>query len=386
MSCVKQIVGILGYLLIALTLNACQSTSKPFRQVVPPTFHSQDFELKQQISIESEHEIFALNQQAKHFIRQTMQLMRRPEEKMKSLIHGVFDRSKMNLLYRGDANTVASDTFNNRSANCLSMSIMMYSLANEAGFDVKFQEVIVPEYWTRREGYTLLNGHINLKVSTKNANTAFSFYRPSYQVDFDPQAARNSLPKKMVSKQYVVAMFYNNKGANQDFDRAYVYFTEALKLKPTFQSAWINLGILYRHKGLFEQAEQAYKYALNIDDKSLTAWENLAHLYTYTNRQELAKTLFTKIQSQRKRNPYYHLTLGEQHYERKNWDEALAHFRRALALDRSRHEVYFGLAKVYFELGELERSERFLKQARTKADSRSLVSKYQNKLDFLHEL
>ena len=64
---------------------------------------------------------------------------------MEALIYGVFDRSKMNLLYRGDANTLASETFNNRAANCLSLSIMMYALATEAGFDVKFQEIMVPD-------------------------------------------------------------------------------------------------------------------------------------------------------------------------------------------------------------------------------------------------
>lgn len=390
MSCVKELKIIISCVCLNVLLMGCQSTSKQFSLVPAPDLYSQGFEASRLIKIESEQDIFRLNAEAKHFIRKTMGLMRRPEEKMEALIYGVFDRSKMNLLYRGDANTLASETFNNRAANCLSLSIMMYALATEAGFDVKFQEIMVPEYWTRRQGFTLLNGHINLKVSTKNTNTAFTFYRPAYQVDFDPQVARKSLPKKIVSKQDVVAMFYNNKGADAilkgDYDTAYAYFSSALTLMPKFQSAWINLGILYRQKGLFEQAEQAYKFALSNNDKSLTAWENLAHLYRLTDRAEEADVILAKVQRARSRNPYYHLNLGEEQLERKNWDEALDHFKHALALDRSKHEVYFGLAKVYFELGELKRSERFLKQAKLNADSRQIAGKYQNKLNFLHDL
>lgn len=69
--------------------------------------------------------------------------------------------------------------------------------------------------------------------------------------------------------------------------------------------------------------------------------------------------------------------------EQKHWDQALAHFRRALALDRGKHEVYFGLARAYFEIGELQQSERYFKQAKNKASNKYDEDRYQTKLDFL---
>jgi tetratricopeptide (TPR) repeat protein len=93
-----------------------------------------------------------------------------------------------------------------------------------------------------------------------------------------------------------------------------------------------------------------------------------------------------EVEYKRNRNPYYHLNLGEQEMEQEHWDQALAHFRRALALDRSKHEVYFGLARAYFEIGELQQSLRYLKQAKIKAHNRQDEDKYQNKLDFLGDL
>lgn len=370
--------------------SACQSTSKPINITSIPVIYDQGFTSEVTYNIESEEQIFHLDKVATEFVRKTAGVKKRHVDRMEALVHDVFDRSEMNLLYRGDANTLASETFHARAANCLSMSIMMYALAKEAGFKVDFQEIIVPEYWTRRDGYSLLNGHINLKISLKNTSSVFLFNPTSYQVDFDPQSSRKSLPKKIVTKQDIVAMFYNNKGADallkSNFQVAFQYFKEAILIKPTFESAWINMGILYRHMGYFTQAEEAYKYVLKLDESSLTAWENLAHLYNFTDRKEQAQTIFSKVESKRRRNPYYHLNLGEEQIERKNWDEAIAHFRKALSLDRGRHEIYFGLARVYFEIGELQQSERYLKQAKNNARNKNLEMEYQNKLSFLHDL
>ena len=64
----------------------------------------------------------------------------------------------------------------------------------------------------------------------------------------------------------------------------------------------------------------------------------------------------------------------------------MAHFQKALSLDRHRHEIYYGLARVYFQIGELKQSERYLKQARNKAGSEDLEETYQNKLSLLSKL
>jgi Flp pilus assembly protein TadD len=270
------------------------------------------------------------------------------------------------------------------------MSIMTYALATEAGFDVDFQEIMIPEYWTRRAGFSLLNGHINLNMLAPHDPNVFVFNTRSYQVDFDPQSSRRGLPKKVVSKENIVSMFYNNKGADavlrKDYVSAYAYFRAALLLQPSFHSAWINLGILYRLSHYFPQAESAYHHALVLKSDSLTALENLAYLYTVTGRNEEATEILAKVEEQRNSNPYYHVNLGEQEMEQKHWDQALAHFRKALSLDRGKHEVYFGLARVYFEIGELQQSERYLKQAKNTANNKQDEQRYQSKLEFLSSL
>jgi Flp pilus assembly protein TadD len=375
--------------IIIVFFSACQSIVVHI-PITKPLLYDQGFPGFSQIIIESEQQVFYLDDKAKAFVASTIKPMHNNAEQMEALVKAVFDRSKMNLLYQDDANTNANDTFYSQTANCLSMSIMTYALATEAGFDVDFQEIMIPEYWTRRSGFSLLNGHINIKMMAPKQPNILEFHRRSFQVDFDPQPLRYGFPKKLVSKQTVLSMFYNNKGADaflrKDYVSAYAYFREALVVKPNFDAAWINLGILYRVSEYFPEAEKAYQYALVIHPNSLTALENLAYLYTFTDRNIEAANILAKVEAHRNSNPYYHVLLGEQDMEQKNWEQALAHFRRALALDRGKHEVYFGLARAYFEIGELQQSERYLKQAKHTSINKRDEDRYQTKLEFLSNL
>ncbi|MFT4746889.1 MAG: tetratricopeptide (TPR) repeat protein [Congregibacter sp.] len=376
-------------IIVSLFFSACQSAIVK----IPPSEHllyDQGFSGFAEVSIQSEQQIFHLDDIAKAFVASTLKPLDNKNAQMEALVKAIFDRSELNLLYQGDANTNANDTFHFQAANCLSLSIMTYALASEAGFNAYFQEIIIPEYWTRRAGFSLLNGHINIKILAPKQADVFVLSSQSYQVDFDPQPLRYGFPKKVVSKQAVLSMFYNNKGAdaflNKEYVTAYAYFRKALMIKPNFDSAWVNLGILYRLSELFPQAEKAYQHALVINSDSLTALENLAYLYTFTGRNEEAEKILVKVDAQRNNNPYYHVNLGEQEMEQKHWHQALTHFRRALALDKGKHEVYFGLARAYYEIGELQQSERYFKQAKNKAGNKHDEDKYQSKLEFLSRL
>lgn len=383
------ILKILVSFIMLVLCSACQTrvvqvpTSKPI-------LYDQGYAGFSKINIESGQQVFYLDKAAKAFVTSSIHPRDSKIDQMEALVKAIFDRSKLNLLYQGDANTNATDTFHAQAANCLSMSIMTYAMADEAGFDVDFQEIMIPEYWTRRAGFSLLNGHINIKILAPKEPNHIVLNRKGYQVDFDPQSSRRGLPKKVVSKEAVLSMFYNNKGADavlrKDYVSAYAYFREALVVKPNFHSAWINLGILYRISGYTPQSEKAYLHALAINPESLTALENLAYLYTLTGRNAEAEEILVKVEGKRNNNPYYHVNLGEQEIEQKHWDQALTHFRKALALDRGKHEVYFGLARVYFEIGELQQTERYLKLAKNKASNKQDEDKYQSKLEFLSRL
>ena len=333
---------------------------------------------------ESGSEIFALSAQAIAFARGSQSPHYSDRENINALVSHIFDHSELGLLYRNNANTKASETFNNRAANCLSLSIMTYAMAKAAGLSPQFYQVEIPEYWTRRDGYNLLNGHINMRISPARNMADLRFSEAYMDVDFDPQAIRNLFKREPVTRKQVVAMFYNNKGADaliaNSYSKAYAYFRAAVQADPTLSQAWLNLGVLYRKNEAFEAAEASYRQALKLNNDNLTAWENLAILYQYTGRKHESSEILTRIERKRQDNPFYHFILGEEAMDSGDARMALSHYRRAYKLDRQQHEVLFGLGKAYYELGDISQAERFLTRASEQ------VNKTQDKYRYLSKL
>jgi tetratricopeptide (TPR) repeat protein len=376
-------------LLIVLLLTGCQSSAMQVSSA-KPVLHDEVFADFEAYPLESKQQIFELNDDAKTFVAQSLKGVFNPIDQIEMLVRSVFSRSEFNLLYRADANTTATQTFENRAANCLSMSIMTYSLAKEAGFGVRFQDISVPEYWTRREGHSLLNRHINLQVLPKPDRNSMRFLTMGFEVDFDAQATRKHFPKSFLTLNQVHAMFYNNKGADAlmqgHYEKAYAYFRGAITLEPESAATLANLGFLYRLSGHFQFAEESYLQAIRIDQDNLTAWKNLAFLYEHTQRFDKATEISNRVEAKRAKNPFYHVNLGDMEYENKNWQLALDHYRAALKIDKSYHEVFFGLGKTYFELGDLARSQHYLKLAKKKSRTEQEEEIYQGKLALLSRL
>lgn len=365
-------------------LVACQSTERKVTSASPTLLDDSLFPSYGLFPVETPEEIFYLDEEAQQFAERAVYESSASEKNVKRLVKSIFGRSEHGVLYRNSANTTANTTFSNRAANCLSLSIMAYALAEHAGLKATFYEVDIPEYWTRRDGFSLLNGHINLRVSVPNEPLLVSIGSSYADIDFDPQMIQSDFPRNAVPKERVLSMFYNNKGADalvaNSYSRAYSYFRAAATLSPSLQQSWVNLGVLYRMVGAYEQAELAYKHALTINDSHLTAWENLAILYIHQERDEEAKAITEMVEARRRSNPYYHFILGEQDYDEGKYARAIEHYQRALRIDDSRHEILISLARTYHQLGDVNNAQRYLEKAVRHSPNEQDRSRYMSKI------
>ena len=373
-------------LLASLLLAGCQSTA--VIQIDPTlSFHDDLFPDYQDFYIETAEEVFFIDQSMKNFVDEKINRNRDSDIQIKALSDAIFDRSDLNLLYKNDANTVAEETFSNRSANCLSLTIMTYALADYANFSVHFQQVDTPELWVRREGNNLLNRHVNLRLYKKTKSNIVLFKQTSYQLDFDRRAQSLRLPAKKIDKKRVLAMFYNNKAADalikERYSQAYAYFRAALTLDPMFTEAWTNFGLLYRRTGHIKLAEESYLKALTINKNDLTTLENIAHIYSITDREDKAANIRRKILAQRTDNPFYYFMLGEIAFDKQDWNLAIKQYKKAIRLNKKQHHFYFALARAYFKNDDVEQSKKYMTLAKRYSPMKDLQILYQGKLDRL---
>ena len=383
-------IRLIALLCLSTLLAGCNSTPDVVVEDSDPYLKDEAFPGYELFHVETEEEVFALTPEAKEFVQRVTWPHDHPNDQIKALVSSIFDRSDFNLLYSNNANTTASQTFNARAANCMSMSIMTFALAKYAGFEARFQDIQIPEYWTRRDGFSLLNGHVNVLVRPGHDQQVIRLLTSDIVIDFDPQERRKHFQTVEITQERALAMFYNNKGADalieESYTRAYAYFRAAAKIAPEFDGTWVNLGILYRRAGYIEMAKASYERAIQADEENLTAWENLAYVHYLTGNETLSREIFERVERKRQDNPFYHFILGEQALEQGDFDGALAFFQKAHRLDGEKHEILFGLSKAYYELGDIGRAQRYLAMAKRRAPNPQDEERYQGKLAKLQSL
>jgi tetratricopeptide (TPR) repeat protein len=381
-----------GFSLCLLMLVGCNTTHwKASQSPVPENlFLDEQFNHSEHV-IETEQEIFAVNDEMKRYVNQRLMPIDDPLIRAKQILRDLFSKSDLSLIYGSQANLTASETFDAGVANCLSLTIMTYALATQARLSTQFQDVLIDEYWTQSNAGVFLNGHVNLKINGATSNTKIVYFSSrSLIVDFMPVYGAKSPPTEPLDKQHVVALFYNNKGADAlvsgEHDLAYKYFKEAIQLAPQDAAIFNNLALLYKRVGNIEKTEEVLVHALSLNPDNLNAKENLAYVYMNSQRHDQAQVLLTNIKKIRSSNPYYFLMLGGQDYYRGNYESSIQHLKKALKLSRDNHEIYFGLAKSYLGLGDLEAAEHYLKKARRFVKPDDIRERYQNKIHALRNM
>lgn len=340
------------------------------------------------IKIETEQEVFFLDEAMLALVNDKLRSNKNDTEKALVLLDHIFNEENLSLQYEGNANIIASEAFHSKTANCMSLTIMAYALAEKAGMNVYFQQVNVPEYWQRNGNYNFLTGHVNLTVNDNFSSTRRTVWGESnIQIDFDPYIAKQKFKNKKINKNTVLAMFYNNKGTDAliegDYPVAYQYFKSAIKQDDAFSSAWGNLGILYRITDNYQAAENVYHHALNIDNKNLTILDNLAILLDLKGREVDALLISNYVHKIRNSNPYYHALLGNEALYNGLLVESEQHYKKALSLKNKEHEFYLGLAKTYYMQGHISLAIKTIRKAIRYNRVKSTNQLYVAKLNFL---
>lgn len=368
--------NILRIVLVACWLSGCKINSA---QVGIQPINDMPFNGYQEVSIQTSEDIFALSPEAIKFVDDVTRHHTSSKHKIRALVDAIFSRTQLDLRYSATANTTATTTFENRYANCLSLSIMTYAMVDYLGYKAIFQDVQIPEYWTIRDGQTLLNAHINLRVKLNRSQSII--------IDFDPYPDISGIKVKPITAEQLVASFYSNIAAehllqNNDVN-AFAYLKAAIELSPENEGLWLNLGAVYSRAGRVQSAIDAYKTAIQLDPNFNSAYDNLSVLYRRLGKGDKADEISAKMHLRRLRNPFYHMMLAEHALRDTNPEEAVQHYKKAVRLDRKPHEFHFGLAKAYSLLGDYENAEKALKTAIKHARGKDITEKYNRKLNLL---
>jgi tetratricopeptide (TPR) repeat protein len=250
-------------------------------------------------------------------------------------------------------------TFRERQGNCLSATMLFVALAREAGLDVEYQLVNVPPTWSDAPDILVISNHVNARVTPRNDR--------EYVVDFNEIGYNDRMPSREIDDDYVLALFYNNLGAEalirKDYALSFRYFRAGIEADSMISAIWSNLGVLYARQGFDQHAEAAYLQALASRSRNRTALTNLVNLYEARGDHATAQLYREQVRRYQERNPYYHFALAERAYSEQRLDDALAAVSRAIRLKGDEQRFHQLRGQTYLALGRESEAEKSFARA-----------------------
>jgi len=273
------------------------------------------------------------------------------------LVSILFGPKAKDFPYSGGHSTVAAETWRRKTGDCLSLTVLSYSLASALGMSVQMQEVRVPVVFDRRGNVEFLNRHVNVLI--RGAGEVYliagSMRSGDMIIDFEPQVASRR-EGMALSDDGILARFYNNVAAEYlaqgDLALAYAHFKAAVLADPGYSPSYSNLAQLYIRKGFLQSAERLLLHAIALDDDADIALRSLHQLLVSQGRESEAVKYTEILQARQEKDPYYWLGVGLDQLQRGNYRKAISALEHAQELTRGFQEVHRYLAIAYWRAGK----------------------------------
>jgi tetratricopeptide (TPR) repeat protein len=261
--------------------------------------------------------------------------------------------------YNPQVTLPADQAFQAKTGNCLTFSSIFIAMARSAGLDAWYQEIQIPTSWSSVNETLLVSKHVNAVIQHEGRK---------YTVDVSLLEQDDSHRARRLSDREATAQFYNNLGADalvqNKLAQAFAYFKKALSTRPNLAYVWSNLGVVYSRNEQVQDAIAAYRHSIQLEPDQTVALNNLFLIYEEQGDLEAAAKIQSRVESNRRRNPYYLNHLAETANEEKRYADAIKLVKRAIGMDENEYRFHYTLAQSYYHLGEIETARGSLAKAR----------------------
>jgi len=333
--------------------------------------------------------LFEMSEPMRHFAERVLRDPGSWRDRRQALIDALYVKDALQLAYDAEATRMASEAFEARAGNCLSLVLMTAAFAKHLDLPVNYQQVLVDDEFSRAGDLYLVTGHVNVMLG-RHGPPPKGDDAQWLTIDFLPQSELRGQRTVALDEPTIVAMFLNNRAAEAlargDTTAAYWRARAALRRDPLFAPAANTLGVIYQRAGHAALAEGALRYAIERESRNASAWANLARLLKAQGRHEEAAAAARRLAELEPHPPFHFFELGRTALLRGDAAQARDLLLRELRLQPQQHEVHFWLAQAYAALGEARPAARHLALAADHSPSRQARAIYSAKLERLRTL
>jgi Flp pilus assembly protein TadD len=310
-----------------------------------------------------------------------------------ALFDSLYQTGQLKLDYDTAITRDARQAFAARSGNCLSLVILTAAMAKAMGVPVQYQSVFVPESWSRSQGITFYDGHVNVSLRPTTGTGRISNLGKSESglmtIDFVAPEFLDGRRARVIGEQTIVAMFLNNRSAEAiaagRIDDAYWLAREAILQDPRFTTAYNTLAVVYRRKGEPARAERLLTQLLADEPGNVITLTNMVLIKRDLGQAAEADRLAAELKELQPFPPFYYFDLGVAAMKAQNYVTAREMFEKEVRRAGSYHEFHFWLALAYLHLGEPKLAQRQLNLALETSTTEASAQLYAGKLAHLRQ-
>ncbi|MBQ0015533.1 MAG: tetratricopeptide repeat protein [Bacteroidales bacterium] len=157
-----------------------------------------------------------------------------------------------------------------------------------------------------------------------------------------------------------LVLCYNELG---QIDKAIRYLTDYVREHPYSDCSWGALGNAYLFANRYNEAAEAYEYALVIDKTVFSYYAGLSDSYLCRfEYSKAASVLLDGIDYSDDKSMVYH-QIGSIYFDTNNYHTAVIYFHKALSVDPYMDSSYHSLALSYEQMGDIANAICAVKQA-----------------------
>lgn len=293
-----------------------------------------------------------------------------PQRRMELLVRYLFLPSGLGITYQHDATHTVAEAYQQRTANCLTFTLLTIALAREAGLEAYGQDMSNALLWWQ---------HDNTLYRTTHVNAGLRIDQRRFTVDVASEQVMTLIPPRRIKDSRLLAQFYNNRSAmliaQDQLELALLYSRMALEQDSTYEAGWNNAGVLHARANRPDLAEQHYLKALELNPSDPSALSNLHQHYLRIGASARAAPLRKRLQNAQRNNPFHQFMLAVEAENRGQFEDANRYYRQAIRLHKHEPRFHDGLIRTYQQLGKTAAAERAQQRARelNKPPSRSLT-------------
>ena len=285
----------------------------------------------------------------------------------------LYERGRISVEYSSDYTRNASEAFQARRGNCLSLALMTAAFAKRLGVRAHYQLVRTPDAWSRGDRLNFQVRHVNVTLvgNVMQEHSRGTPFGQGLTVDFIPTEYRNRETVRELSEATVVAMYLNNLASeamdDAHYDQAYALIKEALRMDPAQPDAYNTLAVVLSSRGQQRKAEAALRRSLALAPEGLAALGNLAALldgapHASASARQEAQLLRGRLRELQPRPPFADMDEGLLALAAGDAARALAAFQKQKERTGEDARLQQYLAAAHAKLGQMEEARAAVRQ------------------------